>query len=135
MSPRYWIIESNAELGRLAGYLARLSEHPPELAQPLRVTIEPYKKQRTVPQNARLWKLHTMASEVTGYTPEEMHEEALCHHFGFTEKQVKCLITGQMENRRVPLKRSSARDTKEFSEFMEATERWYAQELGVWLGE
>ena len=22
MSPRYWIIESNAELGRLAGYLA-----------------------------------------------------------------------------------------------------------------
>lgn len=131
MQTRYWIIESATDLGRLAGYLARLSER--EIEAPLRVTLEPYKKQRTIPQNARLWKLHTLAAEITGYTPEEMHDEALCHHFGFTEKPVKCLITGKMEMKRVPLQRSSTRDTQEFAKFMSATEQWYAQELGIWI--
>jgi hypothetical protein len=59
-----------------------------------------------------------------------MHEEALCRHFGYTEHRMP---TGWIK--RVPLKRSSVREKKEFSEFMESTEAWYASEFGVWLGQ
>ena len=127
MTPRTWIIETAEQMTRLVGYLPKLVEYP------LDVTVKDFVPQRSLPQNARLWKLHTMASKITGYTPEEMHEEALCHHFGFTEVPVKSLITGREEIKRVPLKRSSQRDKKEFGGFMESTEMWYANELGVWL--
>lgn len=77
--------------------------------------------------------LHTAASEVTGYGKDEMHEEALCKHFGYTEVERKDLLTGEILTKRIPLKRSSTRDKKEFAEFMEATETWYGSEFGVWL--
>lgn len=92
-----------------------------------KITLEPWRERRTSEQNARLWLLHTEASEVTGYTPLEMHELALMRHFGADEK----MAGGQVLM--VPRKRSSTRDVKEFSEFMEATEAWYAVEFGVWL--
>jgi hypothetical protein len=96
---------------------------------PIQVEVGLPRKQRTDAQNDRLWKLHTMASDHTGYTKDEMHEEALCRHFGYTEK----LMPGGW-TKRVPIKRSSAREPKEFGEFMEATENWYASEFGIWLG-
>jgi hypothetical protein len=34
---------------------------------------------------------------------------------------------------RVPLKRSSTRDKKEFAEFMDFVENFYGSEFGVWL--
>ena len=91
------------------------------------LTVEPWHARRTISQNARLWKLHQLASEATGYQPEELHEMALCRHFGSEEIEVG----GQRYIR--PLKRSSTRDKKEFGAFMEATEAWYVAELGVWL--
>lgn len=129
MQPRTWIIENLEQMSRLVGYLPRLTDYP------LDITVKEFVPKRTLSQNARLWKLHTMASEVTGYTPEEMHEEALCHHYGFAEKEVVSLMTGRKEMKRVPLKRSSARDKKEFREFMDKTEMWYADHLGIWLGQ
>lgn len=79
--------------------------------------------------------LHTAASEVTGYTPDEMHEEALCKHYGYTEQERKDLFTGEIVIKRVPLKRSSTRDTKEFAKFSEFVENWYGSEFGVWLAD
>lgn len=105
------------------------------LVKPLKVTIEEYHEKRSDSQNKRLWALHTLASEVTGYTPEEMHELALCEHFGSAEKECKNPWTGDIEIKRVPLKRSSARDVKEFAKFMEATENLYVTKLGVFLGD
>ena len=35
----------------------------------------------------------------------------------------------------VPLKRSSTRDKKEFRDFLDSVEDFYASELGVWLGQ
>ena len=127
MQPRTWIIENLEQMSRLAGYLPRLIEYP------LEISVKGYVPKRTVEQNARLWKLHTMASEITGYTPVEMHEEALCHHFGYVTEERMCILTGSKETKRVPLKRSSQRDKKEFRAFMDSTEMWYANELGVWL--
>ena len=127
MEPRIFIIETPEQQARFVAFIGR----PKEL--PIEVTVKDYVPRRSVSANNRLWKLHTMASEVTGYTPEEMHEEALCHHFGFSERKVKNPWTGQVEIRKTPLKRSSQRDKKEFRRFMDATEDYYAEHLGVWL--
>ena len=114
-------------MARLAAFLPKLTEYP------LDITVKHYVEKRSSDQNARLFKLHTLAAEITGYDVLEMHEEALCHHFGFVEKPVKSLLTGKLEMKRVPLKRSSQRDKVEFSKFMEGVSMWYAAELGVWL--
>ena len=89
---------------------------------------EEIKDRRTTEQNRRLWALHTLASEVTGYTPAQMHELALAHYFGSQRLQVgdKAVVW-------LPKKRSHDRDKKEFADFMTAIEEWYISELGVWL--
>lgn len=93
----------------------------------------PLREQRSIPQNKRLWLLYTAASEVTGYTPEELHEEMLCAHFGYTVVECKSPWTGEIETKRRPLKRSSTRDKVEFAKFMEFVEMFYGEKLGVWL--
>jgi len=97
--------------------------------------ITSHRERRTVNQNRRLWLLHTKAAEHTGYSPEEMHEHALCRHYGYTEKELIDPLTGEVWRKRIPLKRSSTRNTKEFGEFMESTEAWYISEFGVFLGD
>jgi hypothetical protein len=120
---RSFLIQTSDQRDRLFLFLSKR-----EL--PMQVDVGEPRKQRTDGQNKRLWDLHTLASEHTGYTKDEMHEEALCRHFGYTEKTMP---SGWIK--RVPLKRSSTRETKEFAEFMDATERWYAAEFGIWLEE
>lgn len=102
-------------------------------AVPFQAVIGDIHKQRTIPANRRLWLLHTAASEVTGYTPEECHEEMLCDHFGYTEQERKNPWTGVIESKKIPNQRSSTRNTKEFSKFMEHCENFYGETLGVWL--
>ena len=128
MHPRTWILSTVEDLQRLASFLPKL-----EGDLPLDVVVRPFVRQRSLPQNARLWALHAKASEITGYTVEEMHELALCHHYGFEEREVLDPISRRKVTKRAPLQRSSARTTKEFGAFMESCERWYADELGVWL--
>ena len=112
-----------------------LQKHVGRQPLPFQAVIGPVVKQRTNTQNARLWLLHTEAGKVTGYSVEEMHEFALCRHFGCTEVERKDLFTGEITMKRIPNKRSSTRNTKEFAEFMEATEAWYGADFGVWLGQ
>ena len=107
---------------RVLGALAKLN-----LEKPWDLVLKPYSNRRSTSQNSRLWLLHEKASEVTGYTPDELHELALSRYFG--TKEVK--VGGQYIQ--VPRKRSSARDIKEFADFMTATEEFYISELGVWL--
>ena len=123
MQPREWIIEQPDQLQRLAGFLARLKTD-----RPVRITLDEYVDKRTSDQNARLWKLHTLAANEVGVSAEDMHEEMLCQHYGYTEIR---LPSGRIKN--VPLKRSSQRNKKEFSLFMEFCEAFYATELGVIL--
>ena len=127
MEPRIFIIETEKQQARFASFIAK------QKGLPFEIGVKDYVPKRTLAQNARLWKLHTKAAEMTGYTVEEMHEEALCNHYGYAEKIVKNPYTGQTEIKRRPLKRSSGRDKKEFAKFMTATEDWYADNLGIWL--
>ena len=104
------------------------------LEPPFEISVARVQPQRTLQQNARLWLLHTEAGRVTGYSPEEMHEFALCRHFGHRE-----ISLGEFGSERIvrtiPLKRSSTRNIQEFTEFMESTEAWYGTTFGVWLQE
>ena len=91
------------------------------------VTIGEHVNKRSSNQNARLWALHKLAGDHLGYASEEMHELALCRFFGHVTIKVGGI------SRDVPLKRSSARNSKEFAEFMERTETWYVTDFGVFL--
>ena len=118
---RSFVIETQDQRQRLVSFInAR--------ALPMQVDVGEIRKQRTLSQNSRLWKLHSLVAAETGNSTEDMHEEALCKFFGYTEQKMP---TGWIK--RVPLKRSSPREVQEFGQFMEATEAWYASEFGVWL--
>lgn len=94
------------------------------------VVIGRHIARRSGSQNARLWALHTLAARHVGCSPDDMHEEMLAQHFGYTEVRMPSGVI-----RRVPLKRSSDRNKKEFGEFMEYCESFYISELGVFLGQ
>jgi hypothetical protein len=123
---RTFDVETDGQRAYLLKFLERQ-------APPFRAELGPIAKQRTATQNARLWLLHTMAGQHLGYEAEEMHEFALCHHFGFVEKEVVDPMTGELVQKRIPNKRSSTRSREEFRAFMDATETWYGTEFGCWL--
>ena len=128
MEERTFYVESDKQHALMCGFVLKQRA-------PYQLIIGPIQEQRSPTANARLWLLHTAASEHTGHSKEEMHEFALCRHFGYTEKEVKDLFTGEISSKRIPNKRSSTRNKAEFAAFMEATEIWYGSEFGVWLGE
>lgn len=107
----------------------RLKQYIDRRDLPFQADIGAPREQRSISQNSRLWALHSMVARDTGNSAEDMHEEALCRFFGYTEQRMP---TGWVK--RIPLKRSSAREKSEFREFMESTEAWYASEFGCWLG-
>lgn len=115
-----FVIERPEQLARLLQFLAGR-----EL--PMQVEVGPVREQRSVSANSRLWALHQMAARETGHSPDELHEIMLCKFFGTREIEVGGL------KREVPLKRSSTREKKEFREFMDNVENFYASQLGVWL--
>ncbi len=119
---RSFHIEDDTQRARLIQWLANQPV-------PFQVDFGPIREQRTLPQNSRLWALHSLASKETGYTPEELHELMLCKFFGTKEIEIGGI------KRTVPLKRSSVRDKAEFREFLDNVENFYASELGVWLGQ
>jgi len=125
---RTHIVESERERAFLTSTIAKRP-------LPFQAEVGPVVRQRSVAANARLWKLHELASEVTGYDKDEMHEFALCKHFGYREEERKDLFTGEITMKRIPNERSSTKDTKKFAEFMFTTETWYGNEFGVWMPE
>lgn len=121
MSDRTFRIEDDLQRQRLQQFLGVRK-------LPFQVDLGPIREQRSVPQNSRLWALHQLAASATGHTPDELHELMLCKFFGTKEIEVGGI------RREVPAKRSSTREKKEFREFLDNVENFYARELGVWLG-
>lgn len=118
---RTFIVTDDMQRARLVQYISR---H----ALPMQVETGPVREQRTLSQNARLWKLHGLAAAQVGCSAEDMHEDRLCEYFGYTEKRMP---SGDIK--RIPLKRSSTREKGEFRLFMDFVENFYAANLGVWL--
>ena len=126
MQERRFLLDTNQHRDNAARYVGKL----PVEEGAMELIVRPYTPQRTSSQNRRLWKLHGMVAAHTGMSVEDMHEEALCKHFGYTEVTMP---TGWIK--RVPLERSSTKDKKKFADFMTATEAWYIEFFGVWLGQ
>jgi len=90
------------------------------------VTVEKYRKKRTLPQNSRYWAIVSALGKHVGCTSDQMHDEVLCAHFGYEYKE------WQGEHIKVPLKRSSDLVTTDFSELMDVAERWAVAEGVFW---
>lgn len=123
MSERRFVLHNDFIKTNLLSFLKKL-----DLGTTMEVIVRPFVEKRTLEQNARLWLLHTKAGEFVGCSAEDMHEEMLCKIYGYSEVKMP---SGYMK--RIPLKRSSARNRKEFAQFMEQVEAFYISELGVWL--
>ena len=130
---RIVVLDSEDRREYLLRLLARIKIDPPKVRWD--VSIAEHVDRRSNEQNKRLWALHTLASEITGYTPEEMHELCLCQHYGFSEHEAKNPFTGEIQLMKTPLKRSSQRDKKEFRKFLDFVEDYYVANLGVFLGQ
>ena len=126
MQDRQFLVESEKQRTFLSTFVARQP-------LPFQAQLGPIRKLRSLNQNARYWKIVSMAAWHTGYSAEEMHEEFLCQHFGYSEVERKNPWTGEIEMKRVPLKRSHCRDTKEFAAYSEYVENFVGENLGIWL--
>jgi NinB protein len=123
MIERRFILHSDTIRRNVVAFLGKMPLDPvPE------VVVRPFVEKRTLEQNARLWLLHSKAGEFVGCTAEEIHEDMLRQVYGYKEVRMP---SGYVE--RVPLKRSSQRNRKEFAQFMEQVEAFYIRELGVFL--
>jgi hypothetical protein len=123
MNERKFILHNDFIRSNLVAFLSKL-----DLGTTMEVVVRPFIGKRSTEQNSRLWALHAKAGEFVGCTAEDMHEEMLCKIYGYSEIKMP---SGYMK--RIPLKRSSQRNKKEFSEFMEQVEAFYISELGVML--
>ena len=95
-------------------------------AVPFAAEIGPEK--RSLPQNARYWKLVGMAAEHIGCSSADLHEDLLAEHYGSTNVT---LPSGAI--RRVPIKRSHDRNKVEFKKLMDWAEIYLGENLGIWL--
>lgn len=120
---RRFVLHSDFIRTNLLAYLKKL-----DLGTTMEVIVRPFHEKRSNEQNARLWALHSKAAEYVGCSAEDMHEDMLCKVYGYTEVRMP---SGDLK--RIPLKRSSQRNRKEFAQFMEQVEAFYISELGVWL--
>lgn len=98
--------------------------------KPLQVVVDFWAKPRTTNANRRLWKLHGLASQECGMSPEELHRDACGEYFGWHEE----VVMGRTV--RTPNRTTTWPDvlgSDDFTRFMEWRESQYAEFLGVWL--
>jgi hypothetical protein len=123
MKPRKFVIAKSEQYPLVAKVIEKMTDLPVE------VIVQDFVPLRTLPQNKRLWALHALAADLIGCTPDDVHEDMLCKLYGWQDVKMP---SGDV--RRVALKRSSGMNKKEFREFLDNVENFYASELGVWLG-
>ncbi len=119
---RTFVLDRPDQLPRFSAFLAKQ-----EL--PLNVEVRAHVAKRSDAQNRRLWKLHGLAAAHIGCSSAEVHEDMLCEHWGYSEVKMP---SGAIK--RIPRKRSSQRNKKEFRSFLDFVEYFYAEQLGIWLG-
>lgn len=119
-----WISESNTNLlhsFRLANVGARL-----------KLTIEPYKKDRSLNQNSYMWGVvYNTISNYTGMTPQEVHE--FCKmEFNYGFKEVLNKNTGELKEIKYP-KSTKDLNTGEMENYLEAIRRYFLVEVDVMI--
>lgn len=95
------------------------------------VVFREHKSQRSLNQNALLWKWYTIIGNEIGYDAEDLHEMMKAKIFGTKKLKTKTL-DGKPVTLTVPNGTTTKLDTKQMSEFIEAVEM-LAGELGIVL--
>jgi hypothetical protein len=93
------------------------------------VTVEKYKKVRSLPANARYWSIVGALADHVGYTKEELHEALLCEYAGYDVVEFR-----DYEVKR-PRQRSSKLSGNDFSNLMAIAERWCVSAGVTWQEE
>jgi len=83
------------------------------------ISIKPYKKNRSLEQNALMWKWNTIIGDHLGYTKDEMHEE-------FMRKFLPSVMIDTMSG---PVEVYSTKQlkVKEMAEYLNHIERFAAE--------
>ncbi len=96
-----------------------------DLEKPWDITIKPYRKQRTLPQNALLHKWIGLLAEFTGDTQESMKSDLKTEFAEIVESRI---TPGEFR----PMD-TSEMDTLQMSEFMNRIYAWATTEMGLIL--
>lgn len=124
MRKQRYVISSRDQAARVGALVGALSV----AGRPWQVTIEPFVKRRTLPQNALYWQWLTIIGDAIGYDKDEMHDV-------FREKFLPVEYREVLGVMRKVLTSTSSEDftTAHMSEYMNHIERFAAQELGILL--
>lgn len=89
-----------------------------------RIEVSEFRIKRTNPQNRLLWAIYTGIANMTGHTPEEVHEA--CKAMFLPPKTI------DLGEKELQVPGSSAElDVAAFSDYVERVQSWAATELGV----
>ena len=117
-----WVLRDEKIRDRCVAVL----NHMP-VGEPLHeVIVRPYKEQRSLQQNATMWRLVDLFSRYSGGTRTQVKDDLLAEFFG---SETRATITGQQLT--MPRKSSSELSVEEMSEFLTWLES-FAHEWGVY---
>jgi hypothetical protein len=100
--------------------IARIRAIRPDAASPLAIWIGPYKKIRSLEQNAKYWQLIGMVSDATGHERDTLHFFFKRQAFG-----IRTEIVGDESIEIVPSSAGVSRG--DFSELIEHVQRFIAE--------
>jgi hypothetical protein len=121
MNKQTFIVRSEQARANLMATVAKLST-----ADPAEVTVRPYRRSRSLEQNALLWAWYSVVAQETGHTDEEIHEVCKLKFL----PPVFVDVAGEVhEVRRTTTKLK----VDEMSRYMDNVHAWAITELGVLL--
>ena len=98
-----------------------------DLSKPWSVTVEPYKRDRSLEQNALYWRWCAHIASDTGNDKEDVHESLMRMHL--MPRMGRDMATGEIVERYSTRKLK----VKEFSEYLDKIHAWAAATLGIAL--
>jgi hypothetical protein len=121
MKERPYIIRNEALRGTVLQLIMGL-----DISKPWRVTVEPYRKSRSVEQNRLYWKILQLAADELGCDAEGIHDVARKKFLPpvFTE------IKGEVHEGRPS---TTKLNVGEFSDYIERVTAWLQVDLGLVL--
>jgi hypothetical protein len=121
---REYIVRDDAiRANAIADLMAR------DLKRPVRVTVEPYRKRRSLAQNRLMWMYLTLVAEAvsehTGHEPEDVHE--------FFKARFCPAKAHELVGEWVESKSTATLNTVEMTEYLDRIYRFSVERLGLIL--
>ena len=112
------ILRSPAEAAQAIAYLRAL-----DYSRPMVVTVKAWRRKRSMPQNRLMWMWMHVLADLCGHTADEMHEYCKVKFLGAIDISVGISAPYSVT------RSTSALDTKQMTDYLEAIRLWAAEEL------